>query len=161
MSSLGVNFDIHDAFGNPTHPFLSQYHLSTEMGSADATFYQKLKSLFFNIVFRIHFELEVVSTTDITIKKYFGENMPSIKEIYSRLSLLLTCSNPILENVRPLVPTVVTMEFVHMVESQPLPIVRYFIIYIIHDTVLHEFDDIQLSGYTGVYRFFRKWFRIF
>lgn len=74
--------------------------------------------------FKFNFEFIAVPQIDKTIQKYFGENMPSIKDIYKRLSLLMTGANPILDNIRPLVPNVITMEFIHIGEAQPLPIVR-------------------------------------
>lgn len=100
---------------------ISTHYMAPELGFAHATFFQKLKGIILNIWSRLIFELDTVPSNNVAIKKYFRENMPGLKKMYSRLSLLLINPNLVVDSIRPYVPAVVPIELVHIVEPKELP----------------------------------------
>lgn len=121
MSTLGALLDSHDAIGNPNHPILAPDIFVTNTGSIDVPFLQRLDALLYNIWYRALYRWIFVPNMDIIARKYFGNNFPSILEIQSRTSLLFVTENPILNMVRPNIPTVINLEQLHIDTPKPLP----------------------------------------
>lgn len=113
--------NVHDAIGNPTHPVLAPDMFMPYDGTADAPFFQRLDGLIYNFWFRALYHWNFIPRMDRIIHKYLGEDMPSISEIESKISLLLVTVNPIMNTVRPNIPTVINIEQMHIDKSKPLP----------------------------------------
>lgn len=130
MSSLGVHLDIYDTVGNPNHPFLTSHVLSLDFPSASTSFYQRLNGLFYHVWYRIAYEFVFDPAVDKIVRKYFGDDMPSVKMMGSRISLILSNVNSVIDTVRPNLPTVVNTEFLHIMEPQGLPKVKRLIVHL-------------------------------
>lgn len=116
--------NIHDAIGNPTHPIFSPEIFMPYIGTVNSPFSQRLHRFFYNIWNRALFYWIVIPRMDTIARKYFGDDLPSISEIESQISLLLTTANPIMDTVRPNLPTVINIEQLHIDKRKPLPEVR-------------------------------------
>lgn len=125
VSSLGAFLDMHDAMGNPTHPFLAPEVFVQNPVTADASFLQRLNGLLYNIWYRALYKYEFIPRMDKIVKKYLGDNQPSISESQSKVALLLITVNPIIDVVRPNIPTVINIEQLHIDDPKPLPKVRF------------------------------------
>lgn len=113
--------NIHDAIGNPSHPFLAPDILMSYTGTADAPFLQRLDSLFYQIWYRPLHYWKFIPKMDKIIRKYFGAEFPSIQDILPQISMVLVTVNPIMDTVRPNLPTVVNIEMLHIDKPKPLP----------------------------------------
>lgn len=65
---------------------------------------------------------------DWIMVKYFGPDMPPISQLEKRASLALIGSHPIIDNVRPLLDTIIPVAGMHIKEAAPLPTVIFDIL---------------------------------
>ncbi|CAH1164481.1 unnamed protein product [Phaedon cochleariae] len=119
VSSMGVFPNSHDVIGNPTHPVLSPDFLVSPEG--DMTFFDKIDSLFFNIVYRLVYHWIILPESDATARKYFGKDIPYLGDIESNTSLLLMNINPFVHPIRANVPAAIEVNQLHITEPKPLP----------------------------------------
>lgn len=56
--------------------------------------------------------------------KYFGSDLPPISQLEKRAKLALINANPIIDNLGPMLPTVIPIAGVHISEVKKLPVVR-------------------------------------
>lgn len=121
ISSLGVLLHMHDAIGNPSHPFLTPEILIAYTGTADAPFLQRLNGLWYSIWYRALFNWYFLPRKDKIVKQHFGDKLPYLGDIISQTSLLMTTANPIMDTVRPNIPIVINLELLHIEEPKVLP----------------------------------------
>ncbi|KAK5639988.1 hypothetical protein RI129_010799 [Pyrocoelia pectoralis] len=119
MTSMDGFTYLYKSMGNPTHPVLfpdSIYPYYEKMSLA-----QRLGSVISTNVMSIMIAYSSFSQ-DQLVKKYFGENYPSVQHLMNNASLLFVNSDPILHKIRPLVPTVVQIGGgSHLRKPKPLP----------------------------------------
>lgn len=118
---------MHDAIGNPTHPFLAPEIFMPYTETLEAPFIQRLDGLFYNIWYRPLYKWNFIPRMDKIVKKYLGDNLPSIGEIQSKVCLLFTTVNPIMDTVRPNIPSVINIEQLHIDMPKSLPKVRFIL----------------------------------
>lgn len=66
-------------------------------------------------------------TADRIARKYLGNDIPYIEDIARNMSLLLLTTNPILYTPRPTIPTIISLEFIHIQPVKPLPNVSIYV----------------------------------
>lgn len=118
ISSMPLLLGNQDVVGNPSHPALyPDYNLPF---SNTLSFFERVASLIFSVSYRIY-GLTQVAKIDKCVKKYFGEDMPSVKALAREVSLVLSNVNPVLSPKRPNVPAHIEINGVHIREPQELP----------------------------------------
>lgn len=115
--------------GNPTHPFLATDIFSTYTNEVDSSFLERLVCFYDNIMYRIAYYWIILPKLDKTVKKYFGSDMLYLGDIMSQTSLIMTNVNPIVNSIRPNLPTVINVELLAINKPKPLPKVRLHILF--------------------------------
>ncbi|VEN46987.1 unnamed protein product [Callosobruchus maculatus] len=119
VSSLGAWIGVHYAIGNPSPPSL--YSDMLLPFHRQMTFSEKVVSTVYYIWVRYYLNFEALPKCDQIARKYLGNDIPYIQDIEKNMSLLLLTTNPILYEPRPNVPTVISMEQMHIKPVKPLP----------------------------------------
>ncbi|VEN46986.1 unnamed protein product [Callosobruchus maculatus] len=119
ISSLGAYIGVHYAIGNPHPP--SIYSESFLPYHGRMSFSERFKSTLYYIWSRYYLNFEALPKCDQIARKYLGNDIPYIQDIEKNMSLLLLTTNPILYEPRPNVPTVISMEQMHIKPVKPLP----------------------------------------
>lgn len=70
-------------------------------------------------------EYVLLKELDFIMVKYFGPDMPPISQLEKRAALALIGSHPIIDNVRPLLETIIPVAGMHIKEATPLPTVIF------------------------------------
>lgn len=60
------------------------------------------------------------------MQKYFGPDLPPISQLEKRTKLALINANPIIDNLEPLLPTVIPVGGIHIKKAKPLPKVKIY-----------------------------------
>lgn len=118
----------HYVMGNPIHPLINSDPNFRGTSPYGLTFLEKFQSLAFNIYFYMdpHCPGYMQEATE-SLKEYFGNDMPPLKEIVHNMSLLFITTHPMTHNIKALQPN--TLEIgtgMHIKEHQSLPEVKIF-----------------------------------
>ncbi|KAI5632933.1 UDP-glucoronosyl and UDP-glucosyl transferase domain-containing protein [Phthorimaea operculella] len=118
LSPLGSAFKVMDAFGVPSHPLL--YPAMIQQRLYNLTMWEKLDNLY------KHWQISTfgIYTEDFEnemFKRYFGVNLASVNDLYENVDMLFLNTHPVLEDSRPLPPSVIYMWGVHTKPPQELP----------------------------------------
>ncbi|KAJ3657226.1 hypothetical protein Zmor_016242 [Zophobas morio] len=119
VHSLGLFLHTQDAVGNPTHPVLNPDIFFNVMEGFNM--YSKIRSVVYNLWYRLVYYWYVIPKNDRLSKKYWGEDCPYIRDLEKNVSLILVNTNPILHLVRPQVPQVVEVGQMHIAPKNVLP----------------------------------------
>ncbi|VEN46988.1 unnamed protein product [Callosobruchus maculatus] len=117
--SFGVWMGLNHAIGNP-HP-LSLYPEIWSGSDGRMKFFERIRNTLYYIWTRYYLNFEALPKCDQIARKYLGNDIPYIQDIEKNMSLLLLTTNPILYEPRPNVPTVISMEQMHIKPVKPLP----------------------------------------
>ncbi|VEN46982.1 unnamed protein product [Callosobruchus maculatus] len=119
VSSNGGWARSHYAIGNP-NPLSLYSELYLPYGRR-MTLPEKMANALYDIWNRYYLNFEALPKCDQIARKYLGNDIPYIQDIEKNMSLLLLTTNPILYEPRPNVPTVISMEQMHIKPVKPLP----------------------------------------
>ncbi|VEN46981.1 unnamed protein product [Callosobruchus maculatus] len=119
VSSMGGCIGSHQAMGNLS-PLSVYSDLFFPFGRRMQLF-EKLANTVYYIWTRYYLNFEALPKCDQIARKYLGNDIPYIQDIEKNMSLLLLTTNPILYEPRPNVPTVISMEQMHIKPVKPLP----------------------------------------
>lgn len=109
----------HGVMGNPSHPVFNPDVFMTCIETQ--TFYCRFLSVLYTVGFEYIYRSNIPYWESI-IYKNFGQNSSTMEEIFSKVDMLFTNTNPVLHQMRPLVPTVVSIGGgIHIGEPQELP----------------------------------------
>ncbi|KAK4872659.1 hypothetical protein RN001_014688 [Aquatica leii] len=117
-NSVDSFIDIHHLMGNPVHSMLYPFCLLPV--HYDLVFVDRILVTIYNLVSKVLIS-QINLVRNKQVKKYFGEEYPSISELEQNISLVLSNSDPIFHKIKPLLPTIV--EFgggTHRVPPKPL-----------------------------------------
>lgn len=81
---------------------------------------------------------------DLMAKKYFGPNMPSIRELEQRTALAFVNTNPVVDYVAPLPENVIPVAGLQIKDPKPLPNVISIFTYYFCD-IIDCVDGISIS----------------
>lgn len=123
MSSATVSLEVHDVFGNPTHPLISpDSFISVDTAPRNTPFLTRSKILLMEILLRMIHHWSVMPRAENIARKYFGKNIPPLETIYQKYSsLLLTNVNMVTYPVRANVPSVIEIDQIHIKKHHSLP----------------------------------------
>lgn len=125
LSSLDTSYMGHDCFGNPSHPVLNPDIFLPFQNNL--TFIQRCISTFTSVYGRF-FHTRMLAKADQIVKNYFGSDYPPLQELACKADLLFLNINPILDNIRPVVPAVINIGGgMHIQQSKPLPKVNKYL----------------------------------
>lgn len=62
------------------------------------------------------------------MRKYFGPDMPGIGQLEKRAKLALINTNPVIDNLEPLLPNVIHVGGIHIKEAKALPKVNSILV---------------------------------
>lgn len=125
IASLNALNPTHAAVGNPGHPILLPDFSTPYFGGGHLSFFEKLDAVLFYFYQKYVYDAYLYPTVDERVKKHFGADFPSVKDIEKNMSLLLLNTNPILNGPKVYGPNVI--EFgggVHLKPKKPLPKVK-------------------------------------
>nr|XP_023017936.1 UDP-glucuronosyltransferase 2B15-like [Leptinotarsa decemlineata] len=119
VSSMGGYIGSHFAMGNPHPPSLYSEMFLPYHGQM--TLPERVKSTLYYFWARFYRTFIALPKCDAIAKKYLGKDLPYIGDIEKNMSLLLLTTNPFLYTPRPTVPTVISLEQLHIKPVKPLP----------------------------------------
>lgn len=94
--------------------------------SEQMTFIQRMKNFLFNAYYTVMLEWWAHPIQEEIYRKYLGQDLPSIKEIYKKqVGLVMVNAHPVATFPRPLLPSVVEIGGIHCNPAKPLPKVRF------------------------------------
>lgn len=122
MSSFYGTSVNYDSMGAPTHMFL--YPEIYRQKLRDLTVLDKVLEVIIEAVLKFAY-FDYVKEVDVTLKKYFGKDTPTMHELEGIVDMLFVNSNPVWEGNRPVPPGVVFLGGLHMQPVKELPKVSY------------------------------------
>lgn len=117
-----------DIIGNPSHPAYIPENLLEF--SDKLSFLERVENTVVEGVHTLYYRYVAQKKADEISRKYFGKNMPNLRDIALNTSLILVNSHFSLNLPRPLVPAVIEMGGIHIQELHDLPGVSVFLLII-------------------------------
>ncbi|XP_047036556.1 UDP-glycosyltransferase UGT5-like [Helicoverpa zea] len=118
VSSFGAMFENYKVLGAPVHPFL--YPESMAMRIYNLTMYEKLNELYVKYTVESLFA-SIEERQNVLLKKYFGDDLPSMQELQNNVDMLFLNVNPIWEGSRPVPPSVIHLGGLPQKPNKELP----------------------------------------
>nr|XP_023019040.1 UDP-glucuronosyltransferase 2B20-like [Leptinotarsa decemlineata] len=122
ITTLDCAMQYHDSLGNPIHPVINpDFNLEVghpeEMGFAD-----RLRSFLFIPLYKYFMYHMTYPRIHNAARKFFGDDLPPLKEIQDNISMLFISTHPLFHNIRPLNPNTITIGGgMHIRQPKPLP----------------------------------------
>lgn len=147
ISSMGGYIGTHFGIGNPHFP--SMYSEMFLPYHGQLTFYERLKSTLYYLFVRFYRTAVILPQSDELARKYLGNDLPYIEDIEKNMSLLFLTTNPFLYVPRPTIPTIISLESIHVKPVESLPNVSIKLAL-----------DGNRDSYLAIGAFFRHYFQI-
>ncbi|KAJ8970379.1 hypothetical protein NQ314_001291 [Rhamnusium bicolor] len=119
VSSMGGWTGSHFAMGNPSPPSLYSEMFLPYNG--EMSFYERFCSTLYYLWTRYFLTFEAIPKSDKIARKYLGNDIPYLGEVEKNLSVLFLTTNPILYTPRPTVPTIISLQQLHIKPKKALP----------------------------------------
>ena len=119
VSSMGGWIGSHFAMGNPSPPSLYSEMFLTYNGVMN--FYERFCSTLYYLWTRYYLTFEAIPESDKIVRKYLGNDIPYLRDVEKTLSILFLTTNPILYTPRPTVPTIISLQQLHIKPAKALP----------------------------------------
>ncbi|XP_065219028.1 UDP-glycosyltransferase UGT5-like isoform X31 [Planococcus citri] len=104
---------------NPITPSYIPCHFSPHGDKMN--FFQKLENVYSLVVYALAFEIFFYRKDEELKKKYFGEDVPSLRDIAKNISLTMSHTHFTYNRPRPLIPQVIEIGGLFIKESKPIP----------------------------------------
>lgn len=119
IKSLDARAAMHSALGNPTHPVL---HPDFLLGFPEnLNFPMRVFSMFHNL-YEQYVEGPNTAKHDKVVSDIFGTGYPSTATLIRNLDILFVNTNPIMDTIRPMVPSIVQIGYgLHIQKNVELP----------------------------------------
>lgn len=118
MSSFGAIYDNFLTVGAPLHPLL--YPSVPRKRLNNLTLWEKLDELYTYISINMMYN-EYLPIEDALLRRHFGPDTPSLRELSKKVDLLFLNVHPIFEGIRPMPPNVIYTGGLHESPSKELP----------------------------------------
>lgn len=124
ISSYDTALQYHYVMGNPVHPaFTPDYNLKVASHEG-LSFFERLSSLVFNIACVDIYLNSYLDDLSEDLKRYFGDDMPPLREIQNNISMLFISTHPMTHAIRPLQPNTIQIGTgLHIKNPEELPMV--------------------------------------
>ncbi|XP_066151121.1 UDP-glycosyltransferase UGT5-like [Euwallacea fornicatus] len=121
ICSLDCALQFHDTAGNQVHPVVNPDPNFETKDRYLLSFRERIFSSVYMGIYRFLVKFVMFPKQHVIWRKYFGENVPLVDEIQSRMSMLFVGTNPVFHLVRALMPNTVTIgSGMHMTAPKPL-----------------------------------------
>ncbi|XP_072946224.1 UDP-glycosyltransferase UGT5-like [Epargyreus clarus] len=118
VSSFGSMLGMDSLIGSPTHPLL--YPVPLRRRIYNLTMLEKVKELYYHNELNSAYE-SAISDEDAMLRKVFGPETPSLRELEKNVDLFLFNIHPIWASNQPVPPNVIYVGGIHQNPSQRLP----------------------------------------
>ncbi|XP_026735894.1 uncharacterized protein LOC113499578 [Trichoplusia ni] len=118
ISSMGGTNINYKVIGAEVHPLLYPDHFHQSI--YNLTSWEKLRALYTHYQFKKLHE-NMAEFEDTMLQKQFGDDLPSVTELSSNVDMLFLNIHPIFEGIRPVPPSVVYIEGLHLKPQKELP----------------------------------------
>lgn len=119
LISLDAPPRLHEAVGNPIHPILYPDYNLPFFGYL--SFFERVISCLVFMFSKLYLDKVLYAREDLTVKKFFGDEVPALSDIQKNMSLLYVSANPVFHNVRPLGPNTISIgSGMHVQKPKPL-----------------------------------------
>lgn len=81
VSSLDAAVQFHESMGNIVHPLTNPDNNLKIEDASNLTFFERLKSAIYYIMYRLSFLRNHIRIGNEIVRKHFGENVPTLREI--------------------------------------------------------------------------------
>lgn len=133
LSSCTIMPWMNERFGNPDHP---AYIPNNLMDYSDRlTFFERVENTLVGLFQRMYYDFVTDRQANALARKYFGQDLPNLRDIVSNTSLMIVNTHFSLNLPRPNVPSVIEIGGIHIGEIKKLPSVSsytYLIEYIVN-----------------------------
>ncbi|CAG9821214.1 unnamed protein product [Phaedon cochleariae] len=119
VASMGGYIGTHFAMGNPHPPALYSEMFLPYHGQM--TMYERVKSALYYLWARYYLTFDALPKCDEIARRYLGNDLPYLGDIERNMSLLFLTTNPILYTPRPTLPTIISLEQMHIKPVGVLP----------------------------------------
>uniref|UniRef100_A0A336KE79 CSON009222 protein n=1 Tax=Culicoides sonorensis TaxID=179676 RepID=A0A336KE79_CULSO len=106
------------AIGNVIHPIL--YPSSIITMPSHPKFFDRVKGIYYHLIFKIIMLKFYLPASNSAIKKYFDTKLTSF-ELLQRVDLAIEGMSPVMDNSKPLLPNTVQIGMLHVKPPKPLP----------------------------------------
>ncbi|XP_056632310.1 UDP-glucosyltransferase 2-like isoform X2 [Diorhabda sublineata] len=109
IASMDPSLQFHDYLGNLLHPIVNpDYNL--EIGDPnDMSFKERLISFVYVYLYKYFLYEKFFTTYPDILKKYFGQDLPPLKDLQNNISMMFIGTHPLFHNVRPMNPNTITI----------------------------------------------------
>ncbi|XP_026736026.1 UDP-glucuronosyltransferase 2B31-like [Trichoplusia ni] len=118
MSSFMAVLDNYETIGAPKHPFLYPEYLNQKL--SNLTMWDKITELYTSYKMKFLYARNVDYENNI-VRKYFGENTPSLAELGNNVDMMFLNVYPVFAGIQPVPPSVVFTGGLHQKPEKPLP----------------------------------------
>lgn len=129
LSSCTIMPWMNDRFGNPDNP---SYIPNNLMDYSDRlSFLERVENTLVLLLQRLYYHLVTDAQANALARKYFGEDLPSLKSIVYNTSIMMVNTHFSLNLPRPNVPGIIEIGGIHIGKVKKLPLVSHFDIYLV------------------------------
>lgn len=120
ITSLEAAFTVHDDFGNEGN---AAVHPAMFLGydSGELSLMERVKSLILNVMYLNMIDPNVLHSTNVMVQTHFPNITAYAQTLKKDVQLLMINTSPILGFIRPLVPKVIQLGFMHVEPPKALP----------------------------------------
>ncbi|CAK1547656.1 unnamed protein product [Leptosia nina] len=118
ISSFGMMIGSEEIVGAPSHPIL--YPMAMRQRIYNLTFWEKLYELYTHFWVMSQWLYGETKEYEI-LKKYFGDDVPSYRELHKNVDMMFLNIHPMWSNNQPLPPNVISIWGIHKNPEKPLP----------------------------------------
>uniref|UniRef100_A0A336N5A6 UDP-glucuronosyltransferase n=1 Tax=Culicoides sonorensis TaxID=179676 RepID=A0A336N5A6_CULSO len=118
VTTMQIPIQTWKAMGNVVHPILHPASLITL--PSHPGFFDRLKSVYFHLVYQFVMEHMLLPKSDSVIRKHFDTKLTSF-ELLQRVDLAIEGMSPIMDNAKPLLPNTVQIGMLHVQFIKKLP----------------------------------------
>lgn len=120
ITSMDTSFSVHEQFGNPANPVIHPDALVFSYEHTRLSFVQRLVSFVLHFSFKFTLKPALDNHFMQMIHKHFPNISASQKQLEDRIAIELVNIHPLMGAIRPVVPKVVQLGFLHIEPPQPL-----------------------------------------
>ncbi|CAG9860476.1 unnamed protein product [Phyllotreta striolata] len=102
IASLDPAMQYHDSLGNLVHPVINPDPNLDIADSENLSFMDRVRSFIYTVAYKYVINYMTFPTHHEHMKKYFGDDLPPFDVLQDNISLMLTGTNPLFHNMRPI-----------------------------------------------------------
>lgn len=121
ITSMDTSLSVHEMFGNDANPVIHPDATSISYAHGRLTFPQRVFAFVTHSLWKLVLKPKLDSEMMNLVQKHFPSISTTKKELEERLALIMVNTHPVMGSVRPIVPQIVQLGFLHITPPRPLP----------------------------------------